>query len=152
MEGNLAATLDVNQRNILKNEYLAAYKANGGYAYAAARQMGIAFSTVKRWVDADPEFQALREEVKGAQLDRAEAELFKRANTSDKDACLIFYLKTQGKSRGYYEKVENDLSSLKNVFEYKANEVDVDLRARIIAEHEASKLKTIETDDTTNSN
>lgn len=136
----MAATLDINQRPILKNEYLEAYKANGGYAYAAARQVGIAYSTVRRWFEVDPEFEAIKEEIKGAQLDRAEAELFKRANTSDRDACLIFYLKTRGKERGYYEKVENDLSSLRTVLEYKTNEADEDLKARIIAEYEASKL------------
>jgi hypothetical protein len=140
LEDNLAATFDVNQRSALKDEYLEAYRANGGYAFAAARKIGVAYSTAKRWIIADPDFAAAREEIKGIQLDRAEAELYERAISDDKDTCLIFYLKTKGKERGYYEKVENDFTGLKMVNEYKTNEADEDLKARIIAEYEASKL------------
>ena len=94
----------------------------------------------------DDEFKQKCQEVKELMLDRAELELYNRATTmKERDACLLFFLKTKGKERGYVERVETtgrdgrDLQSI-NIIEYKTNEADVDLKARIIAEYEASKL------------
>ena len=128
----------------LKEEFYKIYRANGGFSYAAAKQVGVPYSTCHYWMNSDPNFKDITEEVKGTMLDMAEKELFQRATKfKDRDACLLFYMKTKGRERGYIERQETTSvgsDPLKLVVEYKTNEADVDLKARIIAEYEASKL------------
>ena len=142
----MAIPLQEAESDTLKKDFLAAYKSNGGYSYAAAKQVGVRYSTAHYWMTNDDAFKQECQEVKELMLDRAELELYNRATTmKERDACLLFFLKTKGKERGYVERVETtgrdgrDLQSI-NIIEYKTNEADVDLKARIIAEHEASKL------------
>lgn len=126
----------------LKQEFYKAYRANGGFSYAAAKQIGVDYTTANYWMRNDPNFKELTDSIKGTMLDFAEAELYQRATKlKDRDACLLFYLKTKGKDRGYTEdKSAEQRDGMKVVVEYKTNEADVDLRARIIEEHEANKL------------
>lgn len=138
----IATPLQEDERNTLKEEFYKVYRANGGFSYAAAKQIGVRYSTVHRWMKEDPNFDEITEEVKGTMIDIAEAELFQRATKfKDRDACLLFYLKTIGRGRGYVEdKSQDQRDGMKVVVEYKTNQADEDLKARIIAEYEASKL------------
>ncbi len=123
----IAAILGEELSSTLKKEFYEAYKANGGYSYAAAKQVGVKYPTAHYWMANDPEFKELMDSVKGMMLDAAEAELYKRAlRNSDRDACLLFYLKTKGRERGYIETKDYD-------------RVDGIVNKVLAAEHEAAK-------------
>jgi transposase-like protein len=144
----MAQPLNINESNTIKDEYIKAYVSNGGYSYAAAKQVGVNYTTVHYWIKNDPEFNKITDEVKGLMLDAAESELYKRAiQGKERDACLLFYLKTKGKERGYVERQENTNTGsepMKLVVEYKANETDAELsetlKQRIVDEYLAKQL------------
>lgn len=71
----------------------------GVWTYAAER-MGVERSLIYHWRKNDPEFAAAIADVKEVALDYAERSLFRQMDESI-PAATIFYLKTQGKHRGY---------------------------------------------------
>jgi len=76
-----------------------------GLLTMAARKAGVSYTTVKRYAT---EFQSVREavqEAKESMLDFAEGKLYSKIKDGD-NACIIFYLKTQGKARGFIERQE----------------------------------------------
>ncbi len=103
----MATPLQPEESDRLKKEFLEVCKANGGYSYAAAKTMGLRYSTAHYWMQNDVEFNNTYKEIKELMLDRAESELYNRAvNVKERDTCLIFFLKTKGKDRGYTERTE----------------------------------------------
>ncbi len=99
----------------------------------------------------DEEFQAKCDEVRELVLDRAEQELFWRAtHIRERDTPLIFFLKTKGKERGYFEKIETASADPAN---YKINQVDIDiinkLKTDAVKEYQESIAKT-QDNETTN--
>ncbi len=131
----MATPLAPEESSTLKRELLDAMQQNGGFAYASAKLIGVPYSTVHYWMHNDPGFMKEYEEIKGRLLDRMEQELIQRAmNNKDRDACLLFYLKTQGKHRGYVERTESTGANgapLTNEVTFKVAEADVDLVERI---------------------
>lgn len=82
------------------------YKGN---VAAIARKLGVNRSTVWARVQESPNLKAALEDARETMLDNAESKLY--ANVLDGDTTsLIFFLKTQGRSRGYIEKQEIDTS------------------------------------------
>lgn len=96
---------------------------NLGNVTKSAEQIGIHRQTHYDWINDDPEYKAAVDSLKNVALDFAEEQLRKlmegaerQALTHDgevvtiKDApntsAVIFYLKTQGKQRGYIERQE----------------------------------------------
>lgn len=76
-----------------------------GLLTLAARKAGVSYTTVKRYAT---EFDSVREavqEAKESMLDFAEGKLYEKIRNGD-NACIIFYLKTQGRHRGYVERSE----------------------------------------------
>jgi hypothetical protein len=131
----MAKPLTPHESNTLKRELLEAMQKNGGFGYSAAKTIGIPYVTVHYWMNNDEEFLAEYKDIKERVLDRMEAELIHRAtNDKRRDACLLFYLKTQGKHRGYVERIETtgkDGSTLMNEVTFKVAESDIDLIERI---------------------
>ena len=80
-----------------------------GTLYAACANANVGHSTVYNWRKIDKDFDAAiskaHKESVSLGLDVAEGVLMK-AVTEGKTAELLFYLKTQGKSRGYVERTE----------------------------------------------
>ncbi|MDD5501608.1 MAG: hypothetical protein PHH57_08045 [Candidatus Omnitrophica bacterium] len=77
-----------------------------GLLTAAAKRAGVSYSTIKRYVADYPSVAQAKEEAQERLLDFAEGKLYQKIKDGD-TASLIFYLKTQGKKRGYVERVEN---------------------------------------------
>lgn len=73
---------------------------------AAARQLGIARSTLYRKIEANPELQELLIDTREELIDLAESALRKEVLQGN-IAAIIFTLKTQGKGRGYIERHEH---------------------------------------------
>ncbi|KKT30745.1 MAG: hypothetical protein UW18_C0011G0006 [Microgenomates group bacterium GW2011_GWF1_44_10] len=82
----------------------AIHKYNGNIS-AIARAFGITRSAIYDYIEKRPELKDIIQDERESILDDAESELFKQAKRGNLSA-LIFFLKTQGKKRGYVERSE----------------------------------------------
>ena len=64
--------------------------------------------TIAKYLKRYPDLDEIRKEMRESLLDFAEQRLLSNMKNG-KEASLIFFLKTQGKKRGYIEKNEIDL-------------------------------------------
>lgn len=101
-------------RRIKKQEYIKAVKdAKGFISHAAAKlncQRAAIYEAAKRY----PEVQEAIDEAREGMTDFAESKLYKKIADED-TASIIFYLKTQGKRRGYIERQEIDANVRGNI-------------------------------------
>ena len=93
--------------DLKKNAMLQALEASLGVVTTAARAAGIERGTHYRWMREDEEYAEQVAGIKDLSLDFVESQLFKRIKDGDTTS-MIFYLKTQGKKRGYIERVEQE--------------------------------------------
>lgn len=84
---------------------LEALAKNLGVVTPALAEVGIVRSTYYEWLKNDEEFRAQVEDMPDLALDFAESQLLQNIK-SGSDACVIFYMKTKGKKRGYIERNE----------------------------------------------
>lgn len=76
----------------------------------ACKMCHVSKQTHYNWLHSDEAYFCAVEDVKGEALDFAEAMLMKAIAGGDTTA-IIFYLKTQGKRRGYSERCNVDIGS-----------------------------------------
>jgi hypothetical protein len=88
-----------------KVSMLEALEKSLGVVTMACRLVGIDRSTHYAWIKEDAEYKQKCDELRNVALDFAESQLHGRIKNNDTSA-IIFYLKTQGKNRGYIEKSE----------------------------------------------
>jgi len=89
----------------LKKELIEAMEECHGIVSDACLSVGVSRVTYYKYYKEDEEFKASIDEIEGTVLDFVEGELFKKIKSGD-TACIIFYLKTKGKARGYVERTE----------------------------------------------
>ena len=77
----------------------------GGILTTAARKLGCASCTIYEYLDRFRALKGVLAEARESALDEAESELMKLIRAGNLTA-IIFFLKTQGKSRGYSERGE----------------------------------------------
>src|SRR5262245_19559983 len=95
-------------RQTLKPEQVVeALKATGGLVFLAAERLGVSVRSVYRYRERYACVAEAAEHEKGKRLDLAEASLWK-AVLAGEGWAVCFYLKTQGKHRGYVERHEVD--------------------------------------------
>ena len=88
-----------------------ALRATGGIFAHAARWIEQTTNkpcnrmTVRKYCDRHPRLQKVLQEVRENMIDVAESKLLNLIEKDDR-AAIIFYLKTQGRVRGYVERVE----------------------------------------------
>lgn len=92
------------QKLFLKN-----LKEGQGIISYACDMTGISRACYYKWIDNDPKFKEIVEEINEGIIDRVESKLLNAINDDDLTA-IIFYLKTKGKKRGYIERVEQDVN------------------------------------------
>jgi len=85
--------------------FIKAFKKSAGNIAKACDVAGIARSTYYEWMGKSDIFKKEVEDVKEGLIDFAESQLMKNIKDG-KETSLIFFLKTQGKKRGYVEKQE----------------------------------------------
>ncbi|QDP51025.1 MAG: hypothetical protein Unbinned6004contig1002_11 [Prokaryotic dsDNA virus sp.] len=100
----------MNKTEHTKKAMLDALEKSLGIVTTACKKVGIGRTTYYDWYNTDPEFKAKVDDLKNVALDFAESQLHKQIQDNSTSA-TIFYLKTQGKKRGYVERQELDLSS-----------------------------------------
>jgi len=84
---------------------IVALKETKGLLTLAARKAGVSYPTVNRYANDFPSVREAVLEAKESMVDFAEGKLFEKISKGD-TASIIFYLKTQGKKRGYIERQE----------------------------------------------
>jgi len=80
-----------------------AIEGSGGFITTIAQRLGVARSTVYTQLKKYPSAQEVLKDEKEKLLDMAEGVLLKNVKAG-KEASLFFFLKTQGKKRGYVER------------------------------------------------
>jgi hypothetical protein len=81
-------------------------EASGNIA-AVARVFGVSRQAILQFVNRRPMLQAVLHECRETMLDNAESVLYSAVLAGEAWA-VCFYLKTQGKARGYIEKLQID--------------------------------------------
>ena len=97
-----------------------------GLLTLAARKAGVSYTTVKRYALEMPSVRQAVNDAKESMLDFAEGKLYQKIKAGDNTA-IIFYLKTQGKGRGYIERQEFTGEGGKPI------EVSVDYRNKLLS-------------------
>jgi hypothetical protein len=87
-----------------------------GFLYMAARRLHCCRTTIHNYCVRYPDVQEAARQARESVLDEAERQLYTKVRNGDITS-IIFFLKTQGKSRGYVERaaalgVQHDLSVL----------------------------------------
>ena len=86
----------------LKPKMIEALKQSRGNVSSSADAVGIAPVTHYEWMKDDEEYRKAVEEIKERTIDHVESKLQELIDNGDTTATL-FYLKTQGRKRGYVE-------------------------------------------------
>lgn len=82
-----------------------ALRASGGVVTVAAQLLGCAPNTIRRQIKQNPTMAAAWQEVRDETLDLAESQLLRAIRAGDMRA-IMFFLKTQGRGRGYGSTVQ----------------------------------------------
>ena len=91
-----------------------AVKGTDGIISHIAKKCGVAWITIREFIDENPEAQRLFDEEREIILDVAESKLFQRVKTG-KTWAVQMALSTRGKARGYTEKKQIEHSGDVNV-------------------------------------
>ncbi len=82
-----------------------AIKESSGLLTLAAKKANVGLTTIYRYVNDFPSVHQASLEAKEVMLDYAESKLYEKIKSGD-NVAILFYLKTQGKARGYIERQE----------------------------------------------
>ena len=99
-----------NKTDTVKKKVLEALEKSLGIVTVACKNVGVDRSQFYVWLKEDNEFAKAVDGMNDIALDFAESSLHKQIQ-SGVPASTIFYLKTRGRSRGYIEKSELDITS-----------------------------------------
>ena len=90
-----------------KKKFFVAFKKNEGYIARTCDTIGITRQTYYRWCEDDEKFKEKIVDYNESVIDKAESKLQSHID-NDNIACLIFYLKTKARARGYVERYETE--------------------------------------------
>lgn len=99
------ANVPVKKRDQTATRIVKALEETHGLLTMAAKRAGVTYRTVQRYIHDYPTVAQAVQDSKDAMLDFAEGKLMQNIKDGDNTA-IIFYLKTQGKLRGYVERQE----------------------------------------------
>jgi len=92
---------------IKKKTLLAKLEENLGIVTKSCEALKIGRRTYYDWINDDPVFKEMVEDLKNVSLDFAESMLMNQMRSGNQSA-TIFYLKCKGRGRGYIERVDMD--------------------------------------------
>ena len=88
------------------NQIETALRQTGGFVTYAAKKLNCTHQNIKKRIDGSPYLQDVMDSIHESYLDLTEHSLMKKIKDEDLGA-IIFYLKCQGKRRGYVEKPQD---------------------------------------------
>ena len=122
-----------------------AIEETNGLLTMAAKKAGVGSTTMFRYVHDYPSVKQAVLNAKEAMLDYAEGKLYNKIKAGDNTA-IIFYLKTQGKARGYIER--QDIGNP----EGESFKVEHDAKPKLLAELARFAARTGKTEGDTEAN
>jgi hypothetical protein len=93
-----------------KNVMIQSLESSLGVVSVACQKAELSRETHYKWYREDQDYKQRVDNVKNICLDFAESKLFEQIQDNNTTS-TIFYLKTQGKNRGYVERQEVDLGT-----------------------------------------
>lgn len=91
---------------VLTSEFVSAkLREFHGNMAAVARAAGVTRQAVYKYIESNDELKAVKQECRESMIDNAESSLY-RAIVNGEAWAVCFFLKTQGKPRGYVERQE----------------------------------------------
>jgi len=96
-------------KNHRKHKVLEALQISHGIVTAACKSAHVTRKTYYSWLKKDALFKAQVDQIQDVALDFVESKLLTNIESGNVLA-QMFYLKCRGKSRGFVEKVESDIS------------------------------------------
>lgn len=105
-----------NNNGITAEQAIAAAKDTKGLVSKIASNLGVAVNYVYALQRKYPTFKQAVLDEREIQKDHVESKLYSRINGDDTTA-IIFYLKTQGRDRGYSEKQEIEIDATDRALE-----------------------------------
>ena len=109
---------------------LEALEKSLGVVTTACKATGIPRKTFYNWCNSDRNFQKAYSDMSEIALDFAESKLHSRIRDGS-DTAIIFFLKTQGKSRGYIERQELEVNE-RSAFVITTNKQVVEKALKVI--------------------
>jgi hypothetical protein len=103
-------------------EYIQAIEESHGLVTQAAKKLGVDRSAIYKARDRHPAIKQALEDSREQTTDIAESKLYQQINEGNITA-IIFYLKTQGKNRGYIERQERHYTGNLNLTELSDEEL-----------------------------
>jgi hypothetical protein len=100
-------------------EIEAALVSTGGLVSTAAKKLGVTRQAIQYRITENPDLRDFLKEVREANLDFAEEKLLERIRDGHPQ-CIIFFLRTLGKDRGYVERMEQTGKNGKEIVAQKA--------------------------------
>jgi hypothetical protein len=104
-KGDTKKTTQRQSMAVQKLKMIEAMEKSLGIVTTACRSVGISRDTHYRYLREDDDYRRAIENIEGMALDLAESKLHQEILNGN-TACIIFFLKTKGKKRGYVEKQE----------------------------------------------
>lgn len=89
--------------------FLRVYDASLCNVSLSCNKTNVGRTTFYYWMKENPSFKKNVDNIKESQVDFAESKLMQEIRNGNTTA-IIFFLKTQGKERGYVERTEQDVS------------------------------------------
>jgi hypothetical protein len=89
---------------------IAVLEKTGGLLKPASTKLNIDRATLYNWINDDIELQKALETIRESMLDMSEGQMYKLIQEGNGDM-IKFHLKTRGKTRGYIEKSETDITT-----------------------------------------
>lgn len=96
-------------KRLTKKDYIKAITEAQGLISVAARRLGVSRSTLYSAIDRHKDVAAALADARERTTDLAEGRLYEKINEGDTSS-IIFYLRTQGRNRGYVERTESEVS------------------------------------------
>jgi hypothetical protein len=127
-------TLQADRYDAIKKNFPETLEKCMGNVTLACRNVGISRDTFYKWYKEDEAFKAKCSAIKETVIDFVESKLIERINEKDTTS-IIFYLKTQGKGRGYVERIETtgkDGGAIKQEVDLQATKEQRDALVRIL--------------------
>lgn len=108
-----------------KKLFLETLELTLGIVDQAARQCGVHRTTHYLWLKNDPIYAAAVEEIQNVQLDFVEEQLLFNIRAHDTSA-ILFYMKYKGRSRGYKNMIEQDITIVDKTVKFNFTNLDED--------------------------
>ncbi len=131
-----------------KEKMLVALQKTYGIVTSACNTVGIDRTTHYEWLKTDKSYKSKVEDIADEQLDFVESELIRKIKFGETN-CVLFYLKTKGKKRGYGDV---EIAQPKEVQEYDLSKLDIEELEFLERIKAKMQLATIEFKDVSNSN